>query len=283
MPLADRQRSFGAALLDNRLPAPPGLVGPDGLPSLRRFSVYRNNVMVGLIDALANAFPVLRRLVGDEFFRAMAGVYARAEPPDSPILLAYGAGFPAFVALFPPLAHMPWLADVAKLERAWTEAYHAADAFPADVAPLLALPPAALGVLRFCLHPSLRLVRSAHPVLTIWAMNQPGQVPAAMPMDQPQDVLILRPVAEVQVIRLDPGVAAFLAGIQAGSPLSDAATSGFLATPRFDLAKALSALFLSGALTAWHAAATATATATATAAATAKATAKVTESGGVSR
>jgi hypothetical protein len=254
MQLADRQRDFGAAILDNRLPAPPGLVGPDGLPSARRFAVYRNNVMVGLIDALADAFPVLRQLVGDQFFRAMAGVYARAEPPGSPVLLAYGAGFPGYVALFPPLAHMPWLADVARLERAWLEAYHAAEAVPADVTALLALPPADLGALRFSLHPSLRLVRSGHPVLTIWHTNQPGQTPAPLAMDQPEDVLILRPAAEVQLVRLDPGVAAFLAQIQAGETLSDAATAGFLATPRFDFAKALSALFLSGALTAWHSA-----------------------------
>jgi len=255
MPLADRQRSFGAAILDNRLPAPPGLVGPDGLPSARRFSVYRNNVMTGLIDALADAFPVLRQQVGDAFFRAMAGVYARAEPPGSPILLAYGAGFPDYVALFPPLAQMPWLADVARLERAWAEAYHAADAIPADVAPLLTMSTAELAALRFHLHPSLRLLRSAHPVLTIWAMHQPGQKVMPVPMDQPEDVLILRPLADVQVIRLDPGMADFLACLQAGGTLAGAATAGFLATPRFDFAKALSALFLSGGLTAWQTAA----------------------------
>ena len=252
MPLADLQRAFGAALLDNRLPPPPGLLGPDGQPSARRFSVYRNNVMVGLIDALSDAFPVLRRLVGDDFFRAMAGVYARAEPPASPILMEYGAGFPGFVALFPPLLKMPWLADVARLERAWTEAYHAAEAAPADVAPLLVMPSAALGTLRFVLHPSLRLIRSPHPVLTIWQMNLQGQTPMPVAMDQPQDVLILRPAAQVQVILMDPGMAAFLDRIGAGAPLSDAAAAGFLATPRFDFARALSSLFLSGALTAWQ-------------------------------
>ena len=142
MSLADRQRRFGAALLDNRLAPPNGLIGPDGKPSATRFAVYRNNVMTGLIEALSDAFPVLKRLVGDEFFRAMAGVYARAEPPDSPILLHYGAGFPAYIALFPPLKDFAGLADVARLERAWTESYHAIEAAPADVAPLLTLPPA---------------------------------------------------------------------------------------------------------------------------------------------
>jgi len=252
MSLHDRQTAFGKALLDNRLPPPPGLLGPDGQPSARRFAVYRNNVMAGLIDAVSDAFPVLLRLVGAEFFRAMAGVYARAEPPASPILLAYGASFPEFVAAFPPLLKMPWLSDVARLERAWTEVYHAAEASPADVSPLLSMPPAVLGTLCVDLHPALRLVRSAHPVLTIWQRNQPGETPLPLDVDQPQDVLILRPAAKVQMILLDPGVAAFLARLQAGETLSAAATAGFLATPRFDFAKALSALLLSGALTGWR-------------------------------
>ena len=52
LPLSDRQKEFGAAILNPQAALPSGLVGPDGEPSLRRFSVYRNNVVVGLVDAL---------------------------------------------------------------------------------------------------------------------------------------------------------------------------------------------------------------------------------------
>ena len=252
MTLADRQRSFGAAILDNRLPAPAGLVGPDGQPSPRRFAVYRNNVMVGLIDALSDAFPTVRRLVGDDFFRAMAGFYARTDPPASPILLAYGAGFPAFLQIFPPVAHLPYLADVARIERDWVEAYHAAEASPADVAPLLHLTPAALGAQRFVFHASLRLIRSAYPAQTIWAMNQPGQTPVPVDLNIPEDTMVLRPVAEVALHRLEPGCATFLQTLRDGATLSVASAAGFVETPRFDFAKALSGLLLSGALTGWH-------------------------------
>ncbi|MGV8985634.1 MAG: DNA-binding domain-containing protein [Cypionkella sp.] len=253
MSLADRQSAFGAAILDNRLPAPEGLVGPDGKHSPRRFAVYRNNVIVGLIDALSDAFPTLRRVVGDEFFRAMAGFYARTEPPVSPILLNYGGGIPAFLEIFPPVAHLPYLADLARIERAWVEAYHAAEAVPADVSPLLAMTPAVLGGQRFSFHPSVRVIRSVHPVLTIWQINQPGQTPAPVNMTVAEDALILRPIAEVTIQRLDPGVAGFLQRLMAGSALSAAAAASFVETPRFDFAKALSALLLSGALTGWQA------------------------------
>ena len=54
--LAERQRDFAAAVLDAALPMPAGLVGPDGEPSLKRFAVYRNNVVAGLTEALKDAF-----------------------------------------------------------------------------------------------------------------------------------------------------------------------------------------------------------------------------------
>ena len=70
----------------------------------RRFGVYRNNVYSSLIDVLQARFPVVSRLVGEEFFRAMARVYVEQEPPRSAVLLRYGASFPDFVASFAPAA-----------------------------------------------------------------------------------------------------------------------------------------------------------------------------------
>ncbi len=250
--LADMQRGFGAALLDNRLPVPAGLVGPDGKPSTRRFAVYRNNVMVGLIDALSDAFPTVRQLVGDAFFRAMAGVYARLEPPSSPVLLHYGAGFPDFLTNFPPLKDLPFLPDIARIERAWVEAYHAADAVCADVEPLLHMSPNQIGAHCVRFHPSARLQCSAYPAFSIWQANQPGQTALVPDMAVAEDCLIMRPVTEVSIRRLLPGVAPFLQKLIDGASLSNAATAGFLATPHFDFAKALSDLLLSGALIGWR-------------------------------
>ena len=165
--LAERQRNFGAALLDPTRRVPPGLVGPDGEPSARRFSVYRNNVVAGLIETLTAAFPAVHRIVGADFFRAMAGAYAVAEPPLSPILLEYGAGFADFISGFEPASRLPYLPDVARIERAWTEAYHAPDASPLEAADLMAVDPDRFGAIRLSVHPSLRIVRSQLPALTI--------------------------------------------------------------------------------------------------------------------
>ena len=141
LPLAERQRDFAAALRDAARPMPEGLVGPDGEPSPKRFAVYRNNVVIGLTETLKDAFPAVHRIVGTEFFQAMARAYVVLEPPRSPILLDYGAGFPDFIGEFEPAAGLPYLADVAHIERAWTESYHAPEASPIDPAALATVPP----------------------------------------------------------------------------------------------------------------------------------------------
>lgn len=118
--LHEIQSAFACALLDPDAPVPENLTGPDGGRALCRFAIYRNNVAVSLVDALQASFPVSAKLVGEEFFRAMAREYIHTEIPRSPILSAYGSAFPAFIASFPPALEIAYLADVASFEVAWT-------------------------------------------------------------------------------------------------------------------------------------------------------------------
>jgi hypothetical protein len=245
--LADRQRDFAAALLDADRPAPPGLVGPDGEPSARRFAVYRNNVVVSLIEALKDAFPAVLRIVGEDFFRAMARAYAVREPPTSPILLDYGAGFPDFVVGFEPAAELPYLRDVARIERAWREAYHAGEAEPLGPAAFVAIAPDELPRLRLVLHPSLHLVRSRYPAVTIWRMNVDDGVPAPVDLDAGgEDALIVRPQAEVEVRHVPEGGAEFIEALANGLSVVAAAETAIDADSRFNLSVNLSGLLQAG-------------------------------------
>jgi hypothetical protein len=88
------QAEFARSLLKADLPPPSVIRSSDGADPERRFAVYRNNVVVGLVRALEARFPVVLRLVGEEFFRAMAQVYVTHDPPRSPILFRYGSTFP---------------------------------------------------------------------------------------------------------------------------------------------------------------------------------------------
>lgn len=247
MCLAERQGSFAAALLDPTLAAPPGLFGPDGQESARRFAVYRNNVNVALIDAVGANFPATCRIVGEEFFRAMARVYAASEPPASPVLLDYGAGFPDFITRFEPAASLPYLADVARIERAWTEAYHAQEATSLDPTVLSSVPDDQAAMLCFTLHPSVRIVRSRFPALTIWRMNVEDGVPAPVDIASGgEHALVARPEAGVEVRWVPPGGAAFISALAEGHMLIEAATAALRVANDFDLATNLTALFRAG-------------------------------------
>ena len=247
-PWPELQRVFAAALLNPAIPPSREFVGPDGAPSARRFAVYRNNVIVGLIDAIGDNFPAVRRIVGEDFFRAMARAYVTVEPPRSPVLLAYGESFPDFIAGFEPAAPLPYLADVARIERAWTEAYHAAEAEPLSAEAFAACAPDDAAGLRLVVHPSLRLVRSRFPAVTIWRMNVADGVPA--PVDfasDGEDALVLRPEAEVEARIVAPGGAAFIGALAARRTLAEAAEAAFRASDRFDLPGHLAALIAMGA------------------------------------
>lgn len=237
-----RQEQFRAALLDPAAAVPPGLTDPASRPAGRRFSVYRNNVAVALVEALEAAFPIVRRIVGDEFFRAMAGVYFRAHPPASPVLTTYGAGMPAFLAAFPPAQGLGYLPDVARLEIAVRESYHAADAAP--IGPGALAPGGDLLAARLALAPALRLVRSQWPLHGIWRANT--QAGAPQPGRAAEDVLVTRPAFDPVVTPLPPGGADFVAALTRGAPVGAAVAAGGRG---FDPAPALGLLLAGGAIT----------------------------------
>lgn len=236
------QAEFARALLDADAPPPEGLAHEsDGLP--RRFAVYRNNVSVGLIEALEARFPAVRKIVGEEFFKAAARVFARAHPPRAPIMSLYGEAFPSFLEAFEPARELPYLSDVARLEMARTRAYHAPDAESLPPAALAACTADQLETLRFVLHPSLEILGSAYPIVTIWAMNCGEMALAPITDWQGEDALIIRPGLDVEVRRLAPGGKSFLQSLAAGVPLGEAAARARMADGGFDLAANLAELF----------------------------------------
>ena len=248
--LAELQRGFTAALLDPSLPIPSGLVGPDGgRPGASRFSVYRNNVVVGLTQTLKDAYPAVHRIVGADFFQAMARAYVVVEPPRSPMLFDYGAGFPNFIGDFTPAAVLPYLPDVARIERAWTEAYHSAEAVPIGHSAFSDIDPGLVADTGFVLHPSVRIVRSRFPALTIWQMNVQGGIPAEVDLASGgEDVLVLRPEAEVEVRSIPEGSPDFIQALCCGKSVSAAFQQALVADPGFDLSANLTDLIQTGAV-----------------------------------
>ena len=246
------QTAFATALLDPGLAPPGGLVAWNGSDPAHRFAVYRNNVIVSLLDALADTFAVTQELVGEPFFRSMARVFALAAPPRSLLMAFYGENFPEFIAGFPPAASVPYLADVARLEYLRVLAYHAGDAAPvatADVAKVLA-DTAALPSLRLILHPSLSVLSSRHAVVSLWAAHQGTLELSAVVPDTPETALILRHGLDVEVMRIPSPSGTFIDALLNGSTLGAAGQQTGRDGADFDLAAPLALLLQKGAVAA---------------------------------
>lgn len=249
-----QQQHFAAALLDPGQPCPPGLTTWNGSNPERRFAVYRNNVIVSLVDALADTFAVTQELVGEDFFRAMARVFAYAQPPKSRFLAFYGEDFPDFIERFPPAAGVSYLADVARLEFLRVRAYHAADVAPVPMshfADALANE-AALPFLRFTLHPSVGVLESAAAVVSLWGAHQGvGHIGELVP-EVPETALIVRAGLDVEVMSIPRSSGVFIGALFRGTCFGDAVDIASVLDPDFDPAKPLGLLIQKTAITALH-------------------------------
>lgn len=213
------QTTFHDALLDPAAAIPGGLSDSEGRPAGRRYNVYRNNVAVSLTEALHTAFPTIVRLIGAENMDGLAGLYLRAHPPRTPLMMQYGTALPEFITTLPQLEHLAYLPDIARLDLAMRQSYHAADAPPVKPAELDLTPEALLRSVA-TLAPSLRLLRSPWPIHAIWAFaNDPN---APKPTGGAQEILITRPIYDPAVHLLPPGGADFLTALARGTPLGAA-------------------------------------------------------------
>lgn len=241
------QNQFRDAILDAAHPVPDGLVDGAGRPAGRRFSVYRNNIAVGLTDALAASFPVIEKLLGEQNFKGVIGIYLRQSLPPTPLIPDYGIDLPEFLAVFPQLSHIGYLADIARLEYALRQSYNAADSTAIDPDALQSLDPEALMAAHFTLAPSLHLIQSPWPIHAIWQMNMQENAPA--PPAVAQDVLITRPEFDPAPHLLDTGAATFITALKQGQTLGEAHASTTTTAPEFDLSTALGLLLAGGCIT----------------------------------
>ncbi|WP_052954593.1 DNA-binding domain-containing protein [Microvirga vignae] len=203
-------------------------------------SVTRSDV-VSLTEALATRFPVSRALVGDDVFRAMAHAFIESSPPLFPVPMAYGDDFGDFINTFPLPRPVPYLGDMARLEAARTRACHAAEASPLTVVELAAYAPHAWERFWAVLHPSVQIVRSTYPIVSIWEAHI-AESPSLVDSSRPEDALVARRELQVEIHRLPHGGAAFVQCLMSKATFREAADKAAVEDPQFDLVTSLSVL-----------------------------------------
>lgn len=236
--LAKFQDGFGQHLLgDNDLP--PGLTGSEA-NLRRRLSVYRNNVFYSLTTALGDLYPVVKQLVGEEFFRHLARQYLLKHPPQRASMVHLGEDFPAYLERDELQTGLTYLAEVARLELARHQSFHAADAVALEPEAIRQIGVEKLLSGKLVLHPSLRLLKSAWAIRSIWAAHQSEQVDlTSVRLDQSESVLILRMDTKPLVYAVEPPLLEMLLLLEEGSSLSDAIADVADNYPAFDAATAL--------------------------------------------
>jgi len=214
------------------------LVHPEG--ARERLGLYRAGIAAAQRRALANAYPVVRALVGEEYFAGLADAYGRDHPSTSGDLNLFGASLASFVCGVPGVASLPYLADVATLEWAVHRAYFAADAVPLSGEHFATLTPEALLARCFALHPACAWVASEFPIVTMWQAHQRDSG-VALPVDtsRAETALVVRPRWQVEVYLASVAEAAFLAALREGETLETAIAAGMATGETFDFAAAL--------------------------------------------
>jgi hypothetical protein len=238
---AEMQGGFLRALLSRDSEPPAGLIRAS------RFQVHRNNLLSGLTGVLRAHFPVVARLVGEDFFVAAARAFIREHPPSTPVLIEYGKDFPSFLEAFEPARGVPYLGDVARLEWLWHAAYHAHDREPLTARCLADVPPEEAAGLAFKFHPSAGLIASRYPVVSIWETNSFDTEVRPIAGHSAEAALVIRPKLEVKLLKLDPAEYAFAAALSKGATLGEAAT-GASSDDGFNLAHSLARLIAAGVL-----------------------------------
>lgn len=213
------QARFATALLEDAPGELDGVLAGEPARARRRLAIYRRAVLGNWCRALRAAYPVVERLVGEAWFDEAAAQYSLAGPPGNADLNRHGATFPRFLGAYPHAAGLPWLEDVARLEWARHESLAAADAPAWDVQALAGLTDEVREALVLRLHPAVRLVRSAWPVLAIWEANQPGRDGTAWREAGADDVLVWREANRAQLALLPAAQADLVEAILAGRTL----------------------------------------------------------------
>ncbi len=245
--VAVSQAEFTAAMRDARLDIPAGLIDAEHHPAGRRFSVYRNNVAVSLREALHTGFPIIAKLLGPQNMDGLAGIFLRAHPPKSPLMMHYGDEFPEFLANMQQLSHLGYLPDIARLELALRRSYHAKDVAPLAPEALAQLSADELMEAKFELAPAAMVLNSLWPIYDIWRINTQDDAPK--PTNTAQDVLIVRNGFDPVPHLLPVGGVAFFNALQRGECLSDANNAANKETPEFDLGATLTLMISGNALT----------------------------------
>jgi predicted nucleic-acid-binding protein len=240
--------AFVEGLLDPSRPVPTTVLGR----TPKRYAVYRNNVTIGLIRAMESNFPVVRRLLGEQYFAGLAREFVQKHPPQSPLMFQYGSLFGDYLAAEEDLRDYPYLGDVARLEQRMRLSYHEADSPSLCASALTDFSEEDLMSATFKPQPAMAIIESWFAIHSIYGAHQSSNASAVEDIARPESVVVVRPVHDVALHLITSTQCDFLKSLIAGETLGVAAEVAFDHDNNFDLTRAIGLLLLPGTFQSIH-------------------------------
>lgn len=198
------------------------------VPSLKlqpeqQLAIYQTNMRSALQNTLAQIYPVCRKIVGENYFKQLARQYINEQPSKNANLNCYGENLSSLIKMQcqqrDELTDFSYLSDLAQLEWFYHALYYAAEGERFDLALFSQLSPEQQESCSFLLAPQLRFIKSEHPILSIWQMNQSEELPSSVP-NKAENGCIFREHNQLKIIVIDDDIYQLLESIAAGHTLT---------------------------------------------------------------
>jgi Putative DNA-binding domain len=156
------------------------IAGDERLSAGERLGIYANAYFYRLNDILKEEFHCTYTVLGDINFHNLITGYLIEYPPTEPSVFYAGARLPLYLQSINSLAGIsmsqwPFIADLARLERACLEVFHGVDAKPLDADLLRQLTPESWPSLRIRLHPAAQILDVEWPIDRLLATIREGR------------------------------------------------------------------------------------------------------------
>ena len=197
MRLNDWQRELERYLLGDDPQAMHALLpelrdGPT-LSGARGLAIYHKAYRARLLETLRGDYPAAHAWLGDEAFDALMLAYLREHPPRHYSLRWLGEQLPGFIEQHLIAEQAAPLAELARLEWAFTLAFDAADSESLSLEQVAALPAEHWPTLKFAAHPSLQRLPCRYNSVALWrAVKEDAEFPGSQPLADEEWCLVWR-------------------------------------------------------------------------------------------
>jgi hypothetical protein len=197
--------------------------------------IYQQQVIVYLVNALRKTYPLVLRMVGDDFFQLAAIAYSKQYPSRSGDLNEYGEYFSDFLAEYQPVKDLIYLAEVAQFEWICHTLLSAGVHAPMTFSVWKNFQPEQYEQLHFSLHPACKVMKFYYPILHIIELCE-TEVPDSIELgNEGNYLLMMRRESDLNLVTLTVAEFTFLSLLQDNKSLATALSAALDVDSSFDL------------------------------------------------